>query len=87
MNEQLFEDYCDKEKESALSVLSEEEELGPQGLRKVVDNFVYTQKAPLRDEVLEIRKARPRLAERRTIAERIIERIREFVDVFIDGVD
>ncbi len=82
-----FDDYWSMERESALSVLSEEEELDPQGLRKVVDNFVYTQKAPLRDEVLEIRKVPAKLLERRTVAERIIEKIRSFIDTFIDGVD
>ncbi len=75
MNEQLFEDCWDRERGNALSALDEEENLDAQSLRRMVDNFVYTQKAPLRDEVLEITKVRPRLAERRTIAECIIERI------------
>lgn len=82
-----FDEFWNREKEMAMSVLSEEEKLDPQGLRRVVDDFIYTQKPPRREEVLEIRQARPRLLEISTIAERIIEKIRLFVETFIDGID
>ena len=82
-----FEDYWSQESEKALSILSEDENLDLLGLRAVIGDFIYTQKPPLRDEVIEIRRTPTKLIERRTIAERIIERVREFVEIFIEGVD
>ena len=57
------------------------------GLRKVIDNYLFTEKTPLRDEIIDIMEMPPKLKERRTIAERIIDKIRAFVETFIDGVD
>ena len=44
-------------------------------------------KTPLRDEIIDILEMPPKLKERRTIAERIIDKIKAFVETFIDGVD
>lgn len=41
----------------------------------------------MRDDVVEILKEKPRLKERKTISERIIGKIKDFVETFIDGVD
>ena len=82
-----FEEYWNQESERAILAISEEENLDSQGLRDVIDNFIYTQKPPLRNEVIGIRQTPTKLTERRTIAERIIERIREFVETFIESVD
>ena len=82
-----FKSYWEEEKEKAIVTLSDEEKLDDLRLRNVIHEFVYTQKTPLRDEVLKIRQKKTRLRERRTVAERIIEKIREFVDIFIEGVD
>ncbi len=41
----------------------------------------------MRDGVVEIIKKRPNLKERRSVSERIIGKIKAFVETFIDGVD
>ena len=41
----------------------------------------------MRDEIIDIMEVPPKLKERRTIAERIIEKVKAFVETFIDGVD
>jgi len=82
-----FDAYWTEEKLKALSVMSEEEGLDPEGLEKVLGNYLFTEKPPMRDEVIEIMSKRPSLRERSTTAERIIGKIRDFVETFIDGVD
>ena len=82
-----FEEYWNQESERAILSISEEEDLSSQGLRNVIDDFIYSQKPPLRNEVIGIRNTPTKLIERRSIAERIIERIRDFVETFIEGVD
>lgn len=82
-----FEAYWTEEKRKALMSLSEQEGLDPDGLEKVLGNYLFTEKTPMRDEIIEIMETRPSLRERSTVAERIIGKIRDFVETFIDGVD
>lgn len=82
-----FEAYWTEEKRKALISLSEEEGLDPDGLEKVLGNYLFTEKTPMRDEIIEIMEARPTLKERSSIAERVIDKIKGFVETFIDGVD
>jgi type I restriction enzyme R subunit len=82
-----FDAYWNEEKRKALHTLSEEEGLDPDGLEKILGNYLFTEKTPLRDEVIEIMETRPSLKERGTVAERVIDRIRGYVEIFIDGVD
>jgi len=57
------------------------------GLQKIIGDYLFTEKAPMRDDVVEIMQKRPGLKERRSVSERIISKIKAFVQTFIDGVD
>ena len=83
----VFEDYWDKEKQKAVVALSENEGLNPDGLQKVIGDYLFTEKIPLRDDVIAIMNTRPGLKERGTTTERIIAKIKAFIETFIDGVD
>jgi len=82
-----FESYWNKERQKALEVMSAEEGLDPEGLQKVIGDYLFTEKPPIRDEVIGIMNKRPALKERSTISERVISKIKSFVETFIDGVD
>ncbi len=82
-----FDAYWTEEKRKSLIALSEDEGLDPEGLEKVLGNYLFTEKPPMRDEIIEIMGKRPSLRERSSIAERIIGKICDFVETFIDGVD
>lgn len=82
-----FEQYWNAEKRKALQALSEEEGLDNDGLGKVIGNYLFTEKAPLRDDVIAIMNIRPKLKERKTVTERVIDKIKAFVETFVDGVD
>ena len=82
-----FEDYWEKEKEKAIQTLGMKENLKLAGLRKVIDDYLFKQITPLRDEIIGMMEITPRLRERSSAAERIIDRIKAFVETFVDGVD
>jgi type I restriction enzyme R subunit len=84
---QEFESYWSEQKQKAIEELSKTEGLDLDGLQKVIGDYLFTQKEPMRDDVVEILKERPKLKERSTISERIISKIKDFVETFIDGVD
>jgi len=56
-------------------------------VREGVDSYLFTEKTPMRDDVIGIMDKRPALRERRSVADRVIEKIKAFVETFIDGVD
>ena len=70
----------------ALTRLSEDENLDIAKLQDVIGNFLFTEKKPLRDDIIGMMNKRPTLKERGTIAERITDRIFEFVETFINGI-
>ncbi len=82
-----FEKYWTEEKHKAVQALSEAEGLDIDGLQKVIGDYLFTEKTPLRDELIDIMNTRPGLKERRAITERVIDKIKAFVETFIDGVD
>lgn len=82
-----FEAYWNEEKQKAVKELSETEGLDLNGLQKIIGDYLFTEKTPMRDDVIEIMNKRPALKERASISERIISKIKAFVETFIDGVD
>ena len=82
-----FDTYWAEEKRKAITALSQDEALSQEGLEDVIGTYLFTEKSPMRDDVIEIMEKRPALRERRSIADRVIEKIKDFVETFIDGVD
>ena len=82
-----FHDYWEAEKQKALAKLAEEENLKSEGLSKVIGDYLFTERTPMRDDVIAILNERPSLKQRGTIAERVTAKIKAFVETFLDGVD
>ncbi|MEH6808143.1 MAG: type I restriction endonuclease subunit R [Hyphomonas oceanitis] len=82
-----FDSYWSDERQKAIETLSAEEGLDLEGLERVIGDYLFTEKPPMRDDVIEIMAEKPKLKQRVTIASRVIDKIRDFVETFIDGVD
>jgi len=81
-----FEAFWEYESQEAVKNLCEEENLDREKLEKTIGDYLFTEKAPLRDTVVGIINKRPALKERAKTAERIINKIYEFVETFITGM-
>lgn len=81
-----FKKYWNQEKQQALEKLCEEEELNKDELNKVIKNYMYSGKTPLIDNIIAARTKQPSVLHRKTIAERIIERIKKIVNIFEDNI-
>ncbi len=82
-----FESFWNAEKQKAIEELGASENLNLDGLNDVIGNYLFTEKTPLRDDVISIMQTRPSLKERKPVAERIISKIVGWVETFVDGVD
>ncbi len=85
--QEAFEDYWAVKKREYQANLCKEENLDPAGLEKLLGDYLFTEKPPLSDDIIQILQVRPKLKERKSIAVRIIDKIKEFVETFLDGVD
>jgi len=81
-----FANYWSKERIEAIDNLSKEENLHSEKLQEVIGNYLFTEKKPLRDEIIGMLNEKPSLKERKTIAERVTEKIVGFVETFISGI-
>lgn len=81
-----FENYWTIEKKKAVQLLSKEENVDYQKLVDLISNYLFTQKAPLRDDIINLMEVRPSLKERAKVAERITVKIIDFVEIFINGM-
>jgi len=82
-----FEEFWEQERTSAFEELVKEEQLDADKLKKVIDRFVYTGEKPLLDpDIVELIERPLTLAERGPAKERVLEKVVDFVDTFIQGV-
>ncbi|MBI0397978.1 type I restriction endonuclease subunit R [Cyclobacterium marinum] len=81
-----FESYWNEERKEALKKLSKEESLDNEKLEEVIGKYLFTEKKPLRDDVIGLLNKRPALKERASIAVRVTNKILGFVETFISGV-
>jgi len=83
---EAFDTYWNEERKEALKKLSQEENLDENHLQEVIGKYLFTEKKPLRDDVIGMLNTRPALKERASIAERVTEKILGFVETFISGI-
>ncbi|KMQ64565.1 deoxyribonuclease HsdR [Chryseobacterium angstadtii] len=82
-----FEKFWSKEQESALKELVKEENLSEEKTGKLVENYLFAEREPLRDEILDlIIGEKPSILQRKRTGDRIMSKILNFVDTFVNGV-
>ncbi|MDD3323347.1 MAG: type I restriction endonuclease subunit R [Paludibacter sp.] len=82
-----FERFWSEEQQKAFSILVKEENLSADKTEKLIEDYLFAEREPLRDEVLElIEGEKPSLLQRKKLGDRIIKRIMVFVETFIKGM-
>lgn len=84
---QEFEKFWTTEQEKAFQKLVDEEKLSKEKTRALIENYLYSEQEPMRDEILELLAGdKPTLLQRKSIGEKILRRIMDFVETFINGI-
>lgn len=84
---EAFENFWTQQREKAINTLIEEESLQPQKTQALVENYLYAEKEPLMDEVINLLQGdKPSVLQRADIAKRILSKIKNFVQTFFDGM-
>src|SRR5690606_26105140 len=75
-----FANFISKEKLLAIKELSVKEDLDSDKLEKVIGDYLFTEKKPLRDDIVSLMNQRPSLKDRKTKSERVTDKILKFVE-------
>lgn len=81
-----FEQYWQDEKVLALTKLCKEENLDKNQFNALIEAYIYSGQEPIKNDVLECLDNRPSILQARTIGERILIKMKEFVEVFVHGM-
>ncbi|MEM7036496.1 MAG: type I restriction endonuclease subunit R, partial [Bacteroidota bacterium] len=84
--EDAFMQFWMDEKVLAIQRICEEEGLDQAAFGRLVDAYVFSGREPLRDDILKCLETRPSILKARGIAERVLERMRGLVEVFVGGM-
>lgn len=82
-----FEKFWNEEQENALQELVRSENLSEEKTEKLIENYLFTEREPLRKEILALREeGRPSVLKSKEIGDRILNKILDFVETFVNGV-
>ena len=81
-----FEKYWQDQKILALNKLCEDEQLDKEQFKALIDAYIFSDQDPIRDEVLKCLGNRPSILQARAIGERIIFKMKEYIEVFEMGM-
>ncbi len=81
-----FEKFWQDEKIKALDKLCQEEQLDKEQFNGLIEAYIFSGQDPVRDEVIKCLGNRPSVLQAKSIGERIIARMKEFVEVFVRGM-
>ncbi|MFD2034222.1 type I restriction endonuclease subunit R [Belliella marina] len=83
-----FDQFWSEEQQKEFTKIIQEENLSTEKTEKLIEDYLFAEREPLRDEVLElIEGEKPSLLQRKKLGDRILKRIRGFVETFINGMN
>lgn len=83
-----FEKFWSEEQRKAFANLVGEENLDEEKTQKLIEDYLFAERPPLKDEALALIKGQqPSVLQRKTISERILDKVMKFVETFVNGLD
>ncbi|AFI84967.1 restriction endonuclease subunit R [Methylophaga nitratireducenticrescens] len=81
---EIFAGFWHKEKRQAVHALCEREQLNKDAVYRMIDDYNFTGKDPLRDQVFSALNYQPKLMERKRIYTRILKEFKDIIEAFED---
>ncbi|HRK28689.1 MAG TPA: type I restriction endonuclease subunit R [Chitinophagales bacterium] len=82
---EAFDKFWNEEQQNAFNKLVQEENLLPDKTQTLIEDYLYAEREPLRDEILELLEGeKPSVLERKKTGDRILSKIMGFVETFIN---
>ena len=83
---QVFSEFWTEEKQAAIGQLCTAEGMAPEAVYQMLDTYQFTGKEPLRETVFAALDTKPKLLERKSVFDRIVDKLLSIVRTFEDGM-
>ena len=84
---EAFDKFWSTEQVLAFKKICEDEKLSSAKVDKIIESYLFTERKPLRDEVLDLIEGKqPTVLQRKSVGDRILDKIMRFVDTFMNGM-
>lgn len=83
--EEGFEAFWELERSRAFERMCQEENLKEPNVQQVVNTYLYDQRTPLKEEIVQTLEVKPKLLERKKVVPRVTMKILNYVEKFMDG--
>jgi type I restriction enzyme R subunit len=84
--EDEFEIFWNDQKVLALKEICDEEKLDQAQFKALIEAYVYSGREPIKEDVYKCMDSRPSILQAREIGDRIISRMKAYIDVFVSGM-
>jgi type I restriction enzyme R subunit len=81
-----FENYWSENKQKAFEALCAEENMVPEQLEQIVKNYGFYNRLPKSQDIGNALSFKPKILERKTILQRVGDKIQDFINTFIEGM-
>ena len=83
---EVFNDFWNEEKSKAIREICESEGLKADALMAMIESYHFTGKEPLSETIVEALNEKPKILERKSIVQRVTEKLMTLVRVFDDDI-
>ena len=85
---QEFDKFWTEEQQKAFETFVKEEQLSSEKTQKLIEDYLYAEREPLRDQLLDlIEGEKPSVLKRKSIGDRLLSKVVDFVETFINGME
>jgi len=81
-----FYHFLDEKKQQALNQLIHDEQLISSEVHKIIERYIFSEKKPLRDDIVWALEIKPTILQRTPIITRVTDKLMKFIEVFIDNI-
>lgn len=81
-----FEKYWQDEKVLALGKICDDENLDQAQFKALIEAYIFSGQEPIKDDVVKCLDNRPSVLQARGIGQRILDKMKEYVEVFVHGM-
>lgn len=81
-----FAAYWDARKQQAFDALCAEEQVAPDALEQILKTYVFANRLPREEEVVKTLAFKPKILERKGVIARVSDKIRAFIETFVEGM-
>ncbi len=82
----VFESYWSENRKKAFETLCAEENMVPEQLEQIVTNYGFYNRLPKQQDIGNALSFKPKILDRKTILQRVGDKIQDFINTFIDGM-